>query len=115
MAPTQNPQGQYFCEQCEGRYDQKGDCPKCPEEPLLNLLDEDVLLMLKQFDDARWQKRVGLLTGISGVICLPLLALVLFGGKFGFIVYGAAMMGLSGVLVAIFPAKRKTPDMGQLF
>ncbi len=113
MSQTPNPQGQYFCEQCEARYDESGDCAKCPEEPLLNLLDEDVLLMLQQFDDARWQKRAGLLTMLSGVICAPLLLLVLFVKKIGFVIYGAAMLGLSGAMIKMFPPKRKTPDMGQ--
>ncbi len=111
--PTPTDEGRYFCESCTARYDDRGDCPKCPEEPLQDLLDEDVLLMLQSFDDQRWQKRMGMVSLASGVICLPILICIPLR-KIGFLAYGAAVMGLSGAAITVFPPHKKTPDMGQV-
>jgi len=112
--PTTTPEGRYFCESCTARYDEVGDCPSCPEEPLLDLLDEDVLLMLRSFDDERWRKRMGVYTGISAVVCIPALILAAPFKHFALPAYGFVAMGMAGALMASFPPQRKTPDMGQV-
>ena len=109
--PTQNPEGRYFCERCTHRYDDVGDCPSCPEEPLLDLIDEDVLLMLRSFDDERWRRRMGVCTMVAAAVCLPLLLIPL--RKITFFLYGGATTGLAGVFVKMYPPAQKTPDMGQ--
>lgn len=114
-AQVPNPDGQYFCEQCCRRYDAAGDCPKCPDEPLLDLLNEDVLLMLAEFDRQRWARRVGLLTGTSAVLLSPLFFIgFLLGGFIGAIPWAVGVAASSAALMRLFPPDQKTPDLGQL-
>lgn len=107
-----NPDGRYFCESCERRYNAPGDCTHCPEEPLLDLLDEDVLLMLEKWDDDRWQKRLMQFTLLAGVVCSPLAFAALAWTKLILAVYVAAVSGASITLIKLFPPPRKCPDMG---
>jgi hypothetical protein len=43
----------YICEACGRRYAEAGDCQDHPDEPLLDLANEDVRIMLDDFDSSR--------------------------------------------------------------
>ena len=112
--------GPYFCEECGARYGGPGDCSKCPGEPLLDLRDPDVIHLINSFDDARWQRRIGLFTALSAFIVVPVvlglnLMLVLTTGVAAGLVPmflgGAALMAvISGGLMAAFPPSKRLPS-----
>ena len=43
--------GRFICTECKTRYDTGGECPKCPGEPLMDLHNESVRLMLVEQDE----------------------------------------------------------------
>ncbi len=108
-----NQLGRHFCEQCHGRFDQPGDCPRCPGEPLLDLADEDVRLMLDEMDASAKTRRFATMAGISAIpaigvfigmtlmcnwlVAVPVAALALGGG--------------ATVLAKLFPAKKSAPQL----
>lgn len=111
-----DPSGAFFCESCTRRYAAKGDCPKCPGEPLLDLRNEDVIHMLQEFDSARWRKRAAIYSVIAGV---PGLVLGVLGcGAVGWVV--SLGLGLtitlagSAALMAIAPPKKRCPPANRL-
>jgi hypothetical protein len=53
----------YICEQCRRRYRGSGMCPDHPEEPLLDLADPEIRLLLDK-DDGPWHR------GRAGVVGL---------------------------------------------
>jgi hypothetical protein len=106
--------GRFLCHECTRRYHRPGDCPHCPEEPLLDLADEEVRLFLDDFDSkARW-RRFGLCFGAALPIGIPL---VIVGGYY-FSIHGQAggafaTFGLATLFAKLFPAKRRSPRLGQ--
>lgn len=62
----------YHCAVCHHRASQPGSCPNCPEEPLLDLADSEVRLMLEQQDDAQKWRHAGKVIGISAGAAVPL-------------------------------------------
>ncbi len=115
---TDGPDGQFFCERCEGRYDQPGDCPRCPNEPLMDLTDNDVVLMLEAFDDAAKRKRYGVCFAAALVVTVPI-AIALIAGcslvdsravfKLALLLCFAVLAGLTTLFATLFPARRRTP------
>ncbi len=110
--------GRYFCEVCEDRYEQPGDCPKCTDEPLLDLADDDIVLMLESFDDAAKHKRYGVCFGVAFAITIAIVAVVvtlavLVGlpvlPKLIFLLGFAVLAGSTTLLVMLFPARKKMP------
>lgn len=101
----------FFCENCCTQYETPGDCAKCPEEPLLDLRDEDVLQMLQDFDDRRNRKKMGMFTLIFGVVFLPVLYgfATMFSGIAGLLIYGGAVSGATTFALKKWPALVKTP------
>lgn len=102
--------GPWFCEQCTARYPGPGDCAQCPEEPLLDLRNEDVLIMLDEFDHRRWRTRAAIYTVIVGILFLPFFALIGWVKlRWIFIVYGLATAGVSSALISALPPKKRRP------
>ena len=110
---VQNKLGRYFCEQCHGRFDALGDCPKCPGEPLLDLADEDVRIMLDEMDHSARTKRFATMAGIAAVISIPVFFLVPLTCNWLFAIPAAALScgGIAIVLSKIFPARRSAPEL----
>ena len=128
-APQSAENGRYICEVCGTRYEAPGDCPKDPGEPLLDLHDEDVYLMLQDFDAQRWRKRLGVTTVVGFVLTSPILLIIplLFsmaasegytsGPRRGLskaivgVVAGWCMaaVALGGVLIAFVPPRKVAP------
>ena len=73
---AENLWGRTFCEACERRFDDPGDCPRCDDESLMDLTDDDVLLMLESLDDATRRKRYSLCFVGGFVVAIPATALV---------------------------------------
>ena len=113
MSPTPAPDGRLFCEHCLGRFNTGGDCPACPEEPLLDPGDPEVREILTSFDEKARNKRYGLLLIISAVLATPVYYPVSFhSGMLGGMAAAALFAaGLVFVLGGVFRAKRKLPDL----
>ena len=111
-SPVPTPDGRWFCETCESRYDGPGDCIRCPEEPLLDLHDEDTRLTIEEMDAGRRRKRHALLGLASLAVCFPLVILVGFiSTKLGVLAWVGATGALTGVLWKAFPTKDRLPEM----
>ena len=86
-----------------------GDCPACPEEPLLDLYDEEVVHMLQAFDEQAWRQRMAQVTGVCAVLCSPVLLLGLVIHAFALPVYGVVTLGAAAAVYPFFKARKVTP------
>lgn len=114
--PFPSIKGRYFCENCTGRYEQSGDCPKCEDEPLLDLGDENVRLMLVEMDEKSQSRRYKLLLTIAIVATMPLslyFVLVRFGMLYGVVASSGVVFGTTAALAHFFSAKNKAPYIGE--
>lgn len=102
--------GRYLCEACTLRWDITGDCPRCPEEPLLDLWDPAVIEMLQHFDELAWRKRMGQVSAVCALICSPTLLLGLVANVLALPAFGLATAALTAVVYPFFPARRVTPE-----
>lgn len=100
----------YICEACGRRYPQAGDCLDHPEEPLQDLADEDVRLMLEDFDSARMRKRLGIYGAISAALLSPIVLLLPLR-KIGFLAWIASSGALAGGIYKVWPARSVLPDL----
>ena len=104
--------GRYICEVCGIRAAAEGFCKEHPDEPLLDLSNEDVRLMLDEFDDRRKAKRYTVLTLVSAILTSPLLIVVgVISRKGALVAWAASTAGLTGGLYRFFPARRVLPDL----
>lgn len=104
------PQHRFFCERCLRQYEENhGDCPSCPEEPLLDLADPEVVRMLQKFDEQAWRTRLGQVTAVCSLLCSPLLLTGLFVGAFALPVFGFGVAALSAVVYPIVAITPRTP------
>lgn len=105
--------GRYFCEVCTARYEAAGDCSECPGEPLLDLADEDVRLMIQDFDDRRWRKRATQWTLASIVVMIPVAAPLAWVLPFKYTVLAWAFgtAGVSTFLSKNFAPEPKMPEL----
>ena len=104
--------GRYICELCGSRYQDKGFCREHLDEPLQDLANEDVRLMLDEFDDRRKAKRYTALTLVSAVVTSPLLLVVgALSRKGALVAWAFSTAGLTGGLYRFFPARRVLPDL----
>ena len=104
------PDGRWFCEQCERRYSAPGDCQRCPEEPLLDLHDEDTRLIIEEMDSKRRRKRHTILGVVALVACSPIVVLgSILSKKLALLGWVFATGGLTGLLWKIFPTKDRLP------
>lgn len=104
--------GRYICEQCGHRAEQAGDCPDHAGEPLQDLADADVRLMLDGFDAARKRKRMYLLGLGAFAVCSPLVFIIPFT-KLAVAAWVGASAGLSGILIKALPPRAVLPDLEQ--
>ena len=114
----EDPNGRFICEACARRFDDGGDCPHCDGEPLLDLADEEVVLMLEGFDAAAQRRRYFHCFLGASVVAIPI-GLALFIGataidvravtKLAFLVAAGLLIGLTTLLAFLFPARRKLP------
>ncbi len=114
----EDPHGRFICEACGRRFAGAGDCPACPDEPLLDLADEDVVLMIESFDAAAQRRRYFLCFLGAAVVAVPVgLVLVVLGAstgvrslaKLAFLAGAGILIGLTTLLAFLFPARRKLP------
>lgn len=68
----------YWCAQCRAGYPGPGCCPHHPEEPLLDLGDEEVWLMLDEQDQrAKWS-RMATIGGGAAAITVVMTVVLMF-------------------------------------
>ncbi len=104
------PGGRWFCEICQRRYPDPGDCSHCPEEPLLDLHDEDTRLIIEEMDSRRRRKRHTLLGLLSLAACSPIFFLGMFiSRKLAALGWFFATGGLTAVLWKKFPTQDRLP------
>ncbi len=114
----EDPNGRFICEACARRYDDGGDCPRCEGEPLLDLADEEVVLMLEGFDAAAQRKRYFLCFVAAAAIVVPLGFAAMIGvatidveflGRLAVFAFIGLLIGLTTLFSYLFPARRKLP------
>ena len=105
-----SPSGRFICELCGGRFDESGDCVDHPDEPLQDLGDEDVRIMLDNFDSGRKRKRLGLLGIVGFVVCSPLVVVIPLR-KIAVLAWIGCSAALAGGLYKLFPARAVMPDL----
>ena len=104
--------GRFYCESCSFRVDHDGDCPRCKDDVLLDLEDEDVRLMLAEMDSSAVRRRTLMLGAIAAVTAIPLAGgLAVFAGSGGGIAVAwfAIAIGLGFVLNKLFGVKPRHP------
>ncbi|MBI5502557.1 MAG: hypothetical protein HY907_20095 [Deltaproteobacteria bacterium] len=108
--------GRWYCTGCRSRHDATGDCPRCPGEPLLDLADDEVRLMLESQDDAAKRKRYGLYVGIGALLGVPLFFLgsvLTEDGRVGLGMGVAGALAIAWVLMRFLPPRRVAPPISQ--
>jgi hypothetical protein len=112
--PFKDANGRYFCESCAQRYSGRGECClECEGEPLLDLADEDVRQMIREFDEARWRKRSTQWTFLSIALVSPLgIGLMwVLSAMASLTVWGVAAASLSTILITRFSPEPKLPEL----
>ncbi len=108
--PAPSADGRWFCESCGARYEGPGDCASCPDEPLLDLHDEDTRIAIEEMDSSRRRKRHGILGLVALAVCFPLVLLVgIISTKLGVLAWIGATTVVTGVLWKLFPTKDRLP------
>ena len=100
----------YICEACGRRYAGPGDCQDHPDEPLQDLANEDVRIMLDDFDSSRKRKRYGLL-GIGALALTSPVAIFVPFRKLAIAAWLASAGALTGALFKFFPSRKVLPDL----
>jgi hypothetical protein len=110
---TPAPDGRFFCEHCLQRFTGSGDCPRCTDEPLLDLVDDEVRLMLEEFDSKAKMRRYSIVLGVIVVLTIPLDFLIFgfIGPYVGVVIAAGLVAALTSGVVALFPAKVKSPRL----
>lgn len=81
-------QGHYLCESCIVLYGEPGMCPKCEEEPLVDVRDEEAMRWIRERDERRFFRRTAKFAVVGMVLMTPLniaLAMWTFPTCFGFL------------------------------
>lgn len=105
--------GRYYCESCRRRFGASGDCPRCPGEPLLDLADDDVRLMLEEATDRARMRRYSIVLGIVLVASMPVSIFLAFfiGFLIGIPAAAAMVAGLTALFIKIFQPKEVGPRL----
>jgi hypothetical protein len=106
--------GRFFCEKCLRRDTHGGQCPHCPDEPLLDLSDDETRLMLESMDDRAKTKRYSVMLGLVLVLTMPINIFLIYGfigWLLGIPTAAALVAGLTALLVKIFPARPRAPEL----
>jgi hypothetical protein len=83
MTPSTPPdapsteRGRYICESCASFYHQPGMCPSCPDEPLVDVRDEQAMRLILEREERRHFARAAKFA-ILGIFVMTPLHLLLF-------------------------------------
>lgn len=109
----------YHCANCHHRAPAPGNCPHCPEEPLLDLADPEVRLMLDQADDATKYRHAGKLIALSAAIGIPLtIGLMMLSSTIGLelnpiqVMFGSSLAVMFG-LFALWKPRMSAPKLSE--
>lgn len=106
--------GRFFCESCLGRHTTRGDCPRCPGEPLLDLCDDETRIMLEEFDSKAKMKRYTIILVTVIVVTMPIdLGMIFFwlGLWIGVPATACFVAAITAILANFLPAKMKSPTL----
>lgn len=109
----------YHCANCHHRAPAPGNCPRCPEEPLLDLADSEVRLMLEQEDDAAKYRHAGKVIGISAAAGVPLtIGVMMLSSAIGLELNPIQMMFATSLAVmfglfALWKPKKSAPTLSE--
>lgn len=109
----------YHCALCHHRAAAPGSCPHCPDEPLLDLADAEVRLMLEQADDATKYRHAGKVIGLSAAAGVPLtVGLMMLSSTIGLdlnpiqAMFGTSLAVMFG-LFTLWKPKKSAPALSE--
>lgn len=112
-----SPFPRFYCTDCASAYSQPGNCPKHADEPLLDLGDEEVRLMLEDQDASAKMRHAAILVGVvAGVTFASAVLVMLLVGKLDIEVNFAKVILVLGAgfylaAFAMFKFKGKAPKL----
>lgn len=105
-------EGRFYCERCSLRQELTGDCPRCEDEPLLDLEDGDVRLMLREMDSAEIRRRnysIGAASAVIGIFPVAALSILIGDGKTLGLAWAGTAIGFGWVGTKLFGLKPRHP------
>jgi len=102
----------FYCERCSHRQDLAGDCPHCEDEPLLDIEDPDVRLMLREMDAADIRRRnysIGAVAAVVGILPVAALSIVIGEGKTLVLAWAGTSIALGWAGTRLFGIKARHP------
>lgn len=105
----------FYCTECGRGYDQPGNCPTHTDEPLMDLADEEVRLMLEDQDGSAKLRHAAILVGaVAAVTFVAAVGVMFVVGKLEIEVNFAKVMIVLGAgfylaAFAMFKFKGKAP------
>ncbi len=98
---TGSADGQMLCTLCAKTYQDRKTCPVHPEEPLLDVRIDEVVLQLEADDDRRRRKLIGRWTMLLGVPAFILTIVAVAVGQLGALIGGLLTSGVVGGAVSL--------------
>ena len=104
----------FFCYSCESSEREGGWCARCEDEPLLDLRDADVRLLLDELDEARRRRAATVVTGTVGLLAFPIVPVAFFlvpliGLPVGLGAWGLFVTAISDVVMSAVGPRPKRP------
>lgn len=113
----QSPILRFYCTDCASAYAQPGNCPNHADEPLLDLADEQVRLMLEDQDGSAKMRHAAILVGVVAAVTFASAVVVMFVvGELDIEVNFVKVLLVLGAgfylaAFAMFKFKPKAPDL----
>lgn len=114
----------YVCPGCASRFDEPGECPRCPDEPLLDIRDKQVRFLLRDIDTRRRDKRetiahwsavpIGMVLGVLLLVVTPSELYAILPGPRGVYYVGAFIMPAAGAFFLLARLLRPAPRFAWL-
>lgn len=113
--PAASPD-RFWCTLCKRAYPGAGSCPTHAEEPLLDMGDDEVLLMLEEQDHRMYWQRAGVYMGIAAAVAIVVtVAVSMFfdrldvKGPNPLLMFGGISVGGTFLLLTVLPPPKTAP------
>lgn len=103
-----------YCDSCRNTFKDLSECPYCKDEPLLDLNDPEVRLLLEEQDEKDLRKKLTQLTFVAMPLAIPVpvvVYLVGFRPLTSLVAYGLAVVGITKILAKVFVKPGRFPKL----